>query len=380
MNGLFLCYTIASVALFLYSFTQVDLSLTLSSSGFLQSAQRSFQNIGFFHRPFSMTLFLGIISFWFILYAQTIRAAGRAKVSVSSLWKIVGIITALLVFSYPAFSYDLFNYVFTAKTVLIYQKNPYEVIPLQFAGIDPLVAVMRWTHLPSAYTPIWILMTIPAYLFGFGKILLMIWNLKIIAALFYLLCVAGIAKILAAVEPKHATAGTAVFALNPLVVIESLVSAHNDIAMMAFAVWGLVFFLERRVFASWILLALSAAIKLMTITIIPVVLIERSKAAFWREWALGAMLIGFAAVLLQREPLPWYGLWFMPFVALLPSRRSLTILTGSYTLALLLRYAPYLYYGNWNDPVPLLKWWVTILPVGATLFWLGLPKVNAWKK
>ena len=56
-------------------------------------------------------------------------------------------------------------------------------------------------------------------------------------AFFYLLAVKGVSKVLERVEPKHAVLGTAIFALNPLVIIESLVSAHNDIAMMAMAVW-----------------------------------------------------------------------------------------------------------------------------------------------
>ncbi len=375
---LFLGYAIASVALFLYSFTQVDLSLTLSSSGFLQAVQTSFQRIGFFERPASTALFVGIIGFWFVLYALAVRAADRGRLGLPYLWKIVGLVTILLITSYPAFSYDLFNYVFTAKTVLVYHKNPYEVIPLQFAGIDPLVAVMRWTHLPSAYTPLWILLTIPAYLLGFGKLFIVIWNLKLLVVLFYLMAVRGVQKVLEAVEPARAALGTAIFALNPLVIIESLVSAHNDIAMMAIAMWAIVFFLEKKHVASWFTLALSVAMKLMTVTLVPVFFLalrrvhprgERSspprggEMSWMRISFLIAMFVGFLIVLSRREPLPWYGVWFMPFVALLPSRRWLTVIAGSYSLALLLRYAPYLYYGNWNAPVPILKWWVTIVPV-----------------
>ena len=97
-------------------------------------------------------------------------------------------IIIVLVLSYPAFSYDIFNYMFTAKTVLLYHKNPYEVIPMQFISIDPWVNVMRWIHLPSAYTPIWILLSLPAYFFGFGTFLLILWNFKIIAAFFLSPC------------------------------------------------------------------------------------------------------------------------------------------------------------------------------------------------
>jgi len=372
-------YIIASVFLFFYSYTQVDLSLTLSSSGFLQTIQKAFQYIGFYARPLSTTLYSLIVVFWFGLYAWSLRLAARGKLTIPDVWKIVGLVTLLLVFSYPAFSYDLFNYVFTAKTVLVYHKNPYEIIPLQFAGIDPLVSIMRWTHLPSAYTPLWIALTLPAYLLGFGKFLLIVWNLKILVAFFYLLAIKGVSKVLERVEPKHAVLGTAIFALNPLVIIESLVSAHNDIAMMAMAVWAIVLLLGKKHVTSWVLLSLSVAIKLMTVTLVPI-FIGVKHLVDWRRWSLIVLGIGFLIVLSRREPLPWYWVWFMPFIAFYPSKRWLVSLAGWYSFALLLRYAPYLYYGNWNAPVPILKWWVTLVPVGISLLLLGLGKVNAWKK
>ncbi len=376
-----LSYVIASIVLFLYSYTQVDLSLTLSSAGLVQTIQKAFQHVGFYQRPLSTALFVGVIGLWFILYLLAIRAVDKGYVGLSSLWNIVSVITALLVFSYPAFSYDLFNYVFTAKTVLVYHKNPYEVIPLQFAGIDPLIAVMRWTHLPSAYTPVWIGLTLPAYLLGFGKFLLVVWNLKLLVAAFYLMAVRGVQKILETVEPTKVGLGMAIFALNPLVVIESLVSAHNDVAMMAIAVWTILFFCQKKHFVSWLTLALSVAIKLMTVTLVPVLFLARRKAVDWRTWSSAAILLGFFVVLSRREPLPWYGVWFMPFVALLPSKRWLAIVAGSYCLALLLRYAPYLYFGNWNAPVPILKWWVSVVPVVlGVMIVIFLHGVRSWLK
>lgn len=377
---LFAGYVIASIALFLYSYTQVDLSLTLSSAGFLQSLQQAFQYVGFYQRPISTALFVGIIGFWFLLYAMGLRAAAKGALSMGHLWKVVGAVTILLIFSYPAFSYDLFNYVFTAKTVLVYHKNPYEIIPLQFAGIDPLVSIMRWTHLPSAYTPLWIMLTLPAYLLGFGKFLLVVWNLKILVAFFYLIAISGVRRVLAIVEPKKAVLGMAIFALNPLVIIESLVSAHNDIAMMAIAIWAIVFFLEKNRIASWMMLSVSAAMKLMSIALVPVMLAAYQKHIDWRKWSLLVMGVGFIFVLSQREPLPWYWVWLMPFIAFYPTKKWLVSLAGWYSFALLLRYAPYLYYGNWNAPVPILKWWLTLVPVAFSLFLLAVGKVNAWKK
>ena len=50
----------------------------------------------------------------------------------------------------------------------LYIIKLYSVIPLDFTGFDPWIMFMRWTHLPSAYTPLWISLTIPLYLLSFG--------------------------------------------------------------------------------------------------------------------------------------------------------------------------------------------------------------------
>lgn len=359
---LFLGYVIASLALFLYSYTQVDLNLTLSTANIWQHIQKAFQYIGYYERTFSTVIYFCILVFLYGLYGIVLRKIRTGTVTVHGVWKIVICICIVLVLSYPAFSYDIFNYMFTAKTVLVYHKNPYAVIPMQFASIDPWVGVMRWIHLPSAYTPLWITLSLPAYFFGFGTFLLILWNLKIVAVIFYLLAVKGIYTVLKTVEPENALAGMAVFALNPLIIIESLVNGHNDIAMIAIAIWSMVFFIRKKQYVmSWFLLALSIGMKLMTIFLIPSFVL-RCK----RSIALAGMLLGFVLVIFNREVLPWYFVWIMPFVALLPGRRNITMVAGAFSLGLLFRYGPFLYYGHWNDPVPMIKWWVTTLPVLAS--------------
>ena len=84
------------------------------------------------------------------------------------------------------------------------------------------------------------------------------------------------------------------------------------------------------------------------------------------------MTIGFVLVLFQREVLPWYFVWLAPFIALLPRNRPLQIVGGGLSLGLLLRYAPYLYLGDWNTPAPFFKFWGTVVPVALACllaFW-----------
>jgi len=364
-------YILASVALFLYSYTQVDLSLTLSRASVYQFLEKGFQHIGYYNRPLAATLYLILVAVFFVLYAAVLNSIRKHILSVKTFWWLVGITTAILIFSYPAFSYDFFNYMFTAKTVLLYQKNPYTVIPLQFSGIEPWLSFMHWTHLPSAYTPLWILLTLPAYLLGFGYFLVIMWNMKILVAAAYIITIMYIGKILGKLEPDKRLMGMAIFALNPLIIFETLVSGHNDIVMMAIAMLAYYLYLVKKRWASFFVLSLSVAAKLMTIFIFPVFF-----AGWQRKLALWAMIIAFCLVATQREVLGWYVVWLVPFYALLPSLEWSLIVGSGLSLGLLLTYAPFLCFGNYNPPVQTLKIWLAVIPVVISLLLAFLKKRN----
>jgi len=351
-------YAIIGILFLCYSYTQVDLGLTLSQASVWLSVQKWFQHIGYFQRPLSTGLYLGILFVLFLLYGVALLLAYQKKLSTKEVWMMIGVITITTCLSYPAFSYDFFNYLFTAKTVLIYHKNPYSVVPLQFTGVDSWLSFMHWTHLPSAYTPLWIAVTLVPFFFGFGYFLPLMWNLKIVIAIAYIATAIGIGKILEKEDKDRMNVGIAAFALNPLIIIECLISPHNDILMMALVIWAIVLYKEKKKWISWILVSLSIAMKLMTIFLIP---------AFFTGWkrriVLCCMSLGFVAVIFQREVLSWYWVWMMPFIALVPDLKPLLVLSSGISMGLLLRYAPFLYYGNWDHPVPQIKIWVTVVPI-----------------
>lgn len=341
-------YVVASIALLLFSYTQVDLNLTLSRVSVWQGIQKAFQYIGFYERPLATGIYIGIVVSLFALYALLLVNIKKNAVSTAIVWKLIIVVAIILFFSYPAaFSYDFFNYMFTAKTVLVYRQNPYMVIPLQFSGIDPWTNFMRWTHLPSAYTPLWIMMSVVPYLLGLGYFVLVLFAMKGFIMGFYLLACWGLTK---AVEQVSGTAHSrnaayplAFFALNPLILIESLVSGHNDIVLVALAMVSVFFYLAKDQVNAWFHLGLSIAAKFMTIFLIPVYVFRKD-----RRWMLGAMLIGLALVLSRREFLPWYWVWVMPFVALNYDRAILTRWASIVSLGLALSYAPFMYFGEYS--------------------------------
>ncbi len=357
---LFIGYIFASIALLLYSYTQVDLSLTLSRVNIFQTIEKSFQQIGFYQRPLSTGIFVVLVAVFFALYAWALRI----KLTIRGFWTIVIPMVVILIFSYPAFSYDIFNYMFDAKTILVYHKIPYLVTPLQFTGIEPWLSFMHWTHEPSNYMPFWIFISLPAYLLGFGYFLTILWSFKALMAAAYLVTAWSIWKILSKLDSGRAVLGTAIFALNPLVIFESLVSGHNDVVMMAFAVISFYLYLHKRRLASFVFLSFSAATKIITGALLPLFVI-----GWQRTWSMVAMAAGFAFFILvtKREILPWYMIWLIPWYAMLPRAREFRTIGTAASLGFLLSYAPFLYFGDYNAPVPMLKQWIIVLPIGAAL-------------
>jgi len=60
--------------------------------------------------------------------------------------------------SYPAYSHDLFNYMFDAKIATFYQQNPYLYKALDFPT-DPWLRFMHWTHRYYPYGPSFLLLS-----------------------------------------------------------------------------------------------------------------------------------------------------------------------------------------------------------------------------
>lgn len=356
--AVYLAFIAVSFGFLLYSFTQIDLGLTVSKFGIIQNVQRWFSQIGYFERPLSLYLYIALLCCIFSLYAIMLFFSYRKKVTLRTVGIVIGILVFILFLSYPSFSYDFFNYMFTAKTVALYHKNPYAVIPLDFTGFDPWILFMRWTHLPSAYTPLWIILTLPVYLLSLGVFLSFVFLLKALFTLSYILSCVAVFLVSKKEKLKNPELVLVAFALNPLVIIETLISPHNDIVMMALVLWAYVFFVEKKRWISFFLFALSVALKFMTIFLIPLYFLKWN-----RKIALCCMLVGFSLVLVQREVLPWYFLWLIPFLSLLSEYPEVLVMLFGSSIALLLRYTPYLYLGNWDPPATQWKMLVTVIPV-----------------
>src|SRR3989344_4557895 len=319
------------LGLFLYSFTQVDLNLTLSRISLAFAIQDFFQHIGYFNRPLSTASYAAILIALFVSYGGVLYAASRKWVTERTVWQLLIGLACLLIFSYPAFSYDIFNYMFDARIVTLYGENPYIHRALDFPS-DQWLNFMRWTHRIYPYGPLWLVFSIPLSFLVF-------------------------------------------FAFNPLIIIESLVSAHNDILMIFFSIIAVYLLFKRRHFLSFLFLLSSILIKFATIFLIPVFILkiisDRSGKKMTLDkfaiYALCSMLIAVVAASIRTQFQPWYLLYLLTFGSFLVDKRYFLLPLSVLSFGALMLYAPYIYLGNWDPPVPLILNSVIILSVFVAL-------------
>ena len=351
-------YLLLSFAFFLYSYTQVDLSLTLSKASIFQTVEKAFQNIGWYQRPLSTVLFLAIVICLFLSYFYLLYLSYKNKISRKFFWGLIIATSGILVLSYNAFSYDLFNYIFDAKIFTHYHQNPYLHKALDFPG-DPMLSFMRWTHRTYPYGPIWLAVTIPLSFIGANIFLPTFFIFKIAIGLFFLGSIYFLEKIVTELNIKNKFFPLVFFAFNPLTLIECLVSSHNDIVMMFFALLGFYLFLKRKIVLSIVLIVISYLVKSVTIfLLIPVftsigsgfIKFKISSENILRI-AVFSLILGFAYVITQIEIQPWYFIWVLPFIGLLKPNRFVISLAICFTIGMILTYFPYIFINNFANGV-----------------------------
>jgi hypothetical protein len=354
-----LIYAIILFGLFLYSFTQIDLSLTFSRIEVLRNIVGYFQHIGYFERPLSTYIYISIVLLLFGFYILFLRLAAKKKIGKSFVWSAILVSAVLLVFSYNAFSYDIFNYIFDAKIVTHYHQNPYQHKALDYPG-DPMLSFMRWTHRAYPYGPVWLGLTIPLSFVGFQVFLVTFFLFKLLMAASFIGCAYFIGRVFQKIAPEKEIFGLVFFALNPLVIIESLVSGHIDIVMMFFSAWAIYAVLYKKYITSYVTLLLSIGIKFVTGFLLPVFLLihffqKKHKTVSWD------FMFGLAVVLMttgviveshQSNFQPWYLLAVFPFAVFVAHRYIVLIPAVIIPFAALLNYVPFLFTGNWDKPIP----------------------------
>lgn len=332
--------------LVIYSFTRQDLNLT-----WYNQLTVPLQNLGWYQRPLATVIFVVLSLLFIAAYLFLIRR----RLS----WRWLVAVAVLGISAYPMFSYDLFNYLFNAKMVWIYQANPHVQTAIEFSA-DPMLRFMQNIHTPAPYAYGWTAASLLPGLAWFStKFTLAFWAMKTFIAAFWLGQLWILRQLVNKLFPKESWRFW-LFALNPLMLVETLINGHNDVVMMFLALLSYWFLLHSKKIKSILLLLLSISIKYVTVVLLPVFTFHlRGGKLDIPLWASVALL---TIMFVRPDQLhSWYLIWAFSFAVLAKPKWLVAVFTAL-TFGALLRYAPYIYYGHWDPPVYFIR----------NLIWAGL--------
>ncbi|OGD54467.1 hypothetical protein A3J78_01690 [Candidatus Beckwithbacteria bacterium RBG_13_35_6] len=340
----------------LYSYAFLDVGLTLTSFKIYLKFQETMRHFGNFNRPASTVIFVIISTLLFTIYYLLFKAVKKDKISLNKIIWLGLIIAIILIFSYPAFSHDIFNYIFNAKMVLVYGANPHTDVAWQFK--DPMLDFMRNVHTPAPYFYGWTIISLIPFILGLNRIFLELLSFKFFSLCFFMLTFIFLRKIILKLKLTQTKQRLYLFLLNPLVLIETIAVGHNDFSMMAFALISFYFLIKykekrnlKNLILSIVLLLFSISIKYATVVLIPLFFIwfyqEKLDLGFW-----GCVLLFLLPFIRPLDQLhSWYLIWPLTWIFLAKNLKTIYFLSFLSFFALL-RYFPYIWYGDWDKPIP----------------------------
>jgi hypothetical protein len=267
----------------------------------------------------SYRMFLVILLIMTACYAMAVVGARQ----VSARW-LIGTIAALhfVLFLAPVLiSQDVFQYIDYGRLGVLHGINPFAHGPIA-APHDPLFRYVGtiWYHVPSAYGPLFTLVSYPVALLGVEGAL---WGMKVVAITaslaaltFVWLCAKRLGR-----DP---IAATLIVAINPLWVIYGVGGYHNDLLMVALMMGGVLLLLRDEDAKGAAAIVASAAVKATGIVVLPFALLARRRVGLLVGTAAALAVIGVISLIA-------FGVHGLDFVSVL-KRNSTFVSSDSFPL------------------------------------------------
>lgn len=249
-------------------------------------------------------LYFLVILLMFVVYFKTLRLVKKTnfKNTYSSLiinYSLIFMLISLI--SFPALSTDVFDYISSNRVLFVHKANPWLVAPQNFPN-DEFIYLGSWKFRPSVYGPVQFIFSSLVQAVAGNNLIANIIGFKLTGAVFTVSLIVLFKKFVLKHFPDQLLFSLALFSWNPLLHIEILANAHNDVIMAFFAFLGLVFFYQKKLVRSALALALAVLAKIAAVLFIPIIAIyliskNKSKAflfitAFTIFTSLGFLTLG----------------------------------------------------------------------------------------
>ncbi len=327
-------YSLLLIGLSVYSYALIDPNITFINNPLWSKFLETMLQVGYYQRYNSWLIYLVIVILLFVFhyyFSKNEKKFDPFKLSI--------IIGGILLLSYPFLSHDFLKYMFDAKIVTVYHKNPYIMPPMSFPK-DQWLRFTQWIQQPFRYGPIFLVISVVPSWLSRGKFFLDFVLFKLMTVIFYVIGVYWLTKL-------NSRWGM-VLATQPLLIMDGLVNGHNDVVSLSFMTVGVYFLVKKRRIASRLFLLVSAGIKYLTLPI--VFLSPRRKSVVNKLIFLFFLLLPLSFLLhvvsslFQVEIQTWY---FIGLLAFIPFYEQTIMSLGIFFFGLLVAYYPFIRYGKW---------------------------------
>lgn len=368
MIGIIGSYIALAIGWIIFSYGFKDSGLTLSTNALVVQIQQPLTHLIYYERwATGVVYIIGLIALtalYFVMRRKVIETSGYIKVCIVVL-SLMGIV------AFPALSYDVFNYMTTAKVAFTHKENPYIVMPIDIPN-EPNLSFTRAANKVALYGPIWIGISALPHALGQGNTWMTILAFKWVAVASYLMLIYLVWKMTKKWE------NVIFFAFNPLIIMELLIAGHNDGVMMVLAICGMYIYWSKNKWNKWmglLVLGLSSLVKGSTVVLLPLFIYpwrEKEtmiKIAFWLM--LGVFVI---AAPIREELYPWYFVWAISIASLVDIKKEkfMSGLVIIMSIALELRHVPYMMMGYYEGYGPVYRILLTAIPIAGYLIYYAI--------
>jgi len=169
--------------------------------------------------------------------------------------------------SFPSLSTDVFDYLNYNRIAFVYHANPWLQSALSFPH-DPWIYFGSWLDRPSVYPPLFHLSSALIYLVFGASVIGSIIGYKLLNLILYL----AFYYQLKSIKPKLPLKSQLLFLANPLILIEFLGNAHNDLLLAFFLLLSYLFLQRYQPIRSALFLAAGILTKITLILYLPLFL------------------------------------------------------------------------------------------------------------
>ncbi len=209
---------------------------------------------------------------------------------------------ALVVYTYPAFAGDIFDYMMWTRMHIHYGVSPYAHAASDFAA-DPYFPPVVFKGDPANYGPAFFdVAAVPLAIAG-GNTVLALVLMKLLAVVLHLGTAVFVYLTVRKLAPERSLWSLAAYAWNPFVIIYIGVDGHNDALMTLFLVASVYFAVSGNWSLAFPFLTLAGLVKYVPFLLFPVFLLAARRD--WRR-LVGPLVVSVLLVALIYFPF-WAG-------------------------------------------------------------------------